>query len=52
MHAITCAHASTGTTSMMRALCATSAYDTYCLEHWNEEHEITKILNLIVIIFL
>ena len=44
---ITCAHTGTRATSLMRVkiVRATSAYDTYCLEYWNEENEITKTLN-------
>ena len=56
MPAVICTHAGCSrATSLMRIkkiVRATSAYNTYFLEHWNEENEITKTLNLIVIIFL
>ena len=50
MRAIARAHASTGPLvwCMLKVVRATSAYDTYCLGHWNDENEGTITSNLIV----
>ena len=48
MNVIACAHATTHTSTLATSLMhvkiarATSAYDTYCLGHWNDEKEKKK----------